>query len=73
MTTPGAGRPPRKRGDIVAAALLAFFLVVLLVVGILRPAGLLNGFNFGFGPEMECTGVGYGDPVCLRKPGSAHR
>ena len=74
MTTPAAKRPrwpPPKRGDLLAIAFVAFVLVVLLVVGILRPASLTrDGSNFGFGPDMECTGVGYGHPVCIRKLGA---
>jgi hypothetical protein len=25
--------------------------------------------NAGFGPDWECTGVGKGDPVCVKKTG----
>jgi hypothetical protein len=74
VTTPAPKRPrwpPPKRGDLLAIAFVAFVLVVLLVVGILRPASLTrDGSNFGFGPDMECTGVGYGAPVCIRKLGA---
>jgi hypothetical protein len=24
--------------------------------------------NAGFGPDWECTGVGKGDPICVKKP-----
>jgi hypothetical protein len=73
VTTPARKRPrwpPPKRGDLLAIAFVAFVLVVLLVVGILRPASLTrDGSNFGFGPDMECN-VGYADPVCIRKLGA---
>ncbi len=74
MTTPAAKRPrwpPPKRGDILAIAFVAVVLVLLLVVGVLRPASSTrDGSTFGFGPDMECIGVGYGDPVCIRKLGA---
>ena len=74
MTTPAAKRPrwpPPKRGDVLAIAFVAVVLVLLLVVGILRPASSTrDGSTFGFGPDMECIGVGYGDPVCIRKLGA---
>ena len=73
MTTPAAKRPrwpPPKRGDILAIAFVAVVLVLLLVVGILRPGSTRDGSTFGFGPDMECIGVGYGDPVCIRKLGA---
>ena len=71
--TPAAKRPrwpPPKRGDILAIAFVAVVLVLLLVVGILRPGSTRDGSTFGFGPDMECIGVGYGDPVCIRKLGA---
>jgi hypothetical protein len=26
--------------------------------------------NAGFGPDWECTGVGKGDPICVKKTGA---
>jgi hypothetical protein len=55
-------------------AFVAVILVVVLVAGIFRPASLTrDGSTFGFGPDMECIGVGYGDPVCIRKLGASRQ
>ncbi len=71
MPTPTVKRPrwpPPRRGDILAIALLGAIVVALLVVGLVKPAVLSpNGASRGFDPDMECTGVGRGDPVCVRK------
>jgi len=56
------------RGDMIAVGLLVaslgFFLFVMIV-----SSGISLPFNFGFGSEMECHNVGYGDPVCTKRLG----
>jgi hypothetical protein len=73
MPTPvlrGPRWPPPRRGDILAVALLGAIVVALLVVGVRKPSLLsLDGASRGFGPDMECSSVGSGDPVCVRKSG----
>ena len=73
MPTPavkGPRWPPPRRGDVLAIALMAAIVLALLVVGARKSALLsLDGSNHGFGPDMECTSVGSGEPVCVRKPG----
>jgi len=49
-------------GLLVAS--LGFFLFVMIV-----SSGISLPFNFGFGSEMECHNVGYGDPVCTKRLG----
>jgi len=73
MPTPavkGPRWPPPRRGDMLAIALMVAIAVGLLVVGVRKPAVLsFDGASRGFGPDMECTSVGRGDPVCVRKSG----
>ena len=77
MPTPAAKGPwwpPPRRGDVLAIALMVAIVAVLLVAGIRKPAvSALDGASHGFGPDMECTSVGSGEPVCVRKPGLPHR
>ena len=73
MPTPavkGPRWPPPRRGGILAIALMVAIVLALLVVGVRKTAvSALNGAAHGFGPDMECSTVGSGDPVCIRKPG----
>jgi hypothetical protein len=59
-----------KNGDFIAIALISAFVTVLFYVvvmtGITPPRSAAR-FNFGFGPEMDCTPAGL-EPVCVRKP-----
>jgi hypothetical protein len=64
-STPGR-RPSRS---FAGWLLLAVILGILLVVAITTSGrSILDRFNFGFGPEMECSHPGGGDAVCIRKP-----
>ena len=77
MPTPavkGPRWPPPRRGDVLAIALMVAIVAALLVVGVRKSAvSALDGASHGFGPDTECTSVGSGDPVCVRKPGLPHR
>jgi hypothetical protein len=61
--------PRLRTGDVTAIiltiALIAgvFIFTTLVKIPILAPT-----WNNGFGPEWECTSVGQGDPVCIKKP-----
>lgn len=62
-------RSQLKRGDVLAIiAVLAFlgFLFLIALVSSLSQGGG-QGFNFGFGADMDCQNVGYGEPVCTKK------
>ena len=57
---------PPRRGDI--AAVIVFALLVAAYVGFVSayPSGGLV-LHRGFGPEWNCTKIGRGEPVCIKK------
>jgi len=57
-----------KRGDILAIALAAALIGLLTLASVVSVGRSNRPFNFGFGPEMECRDVHFGEPVCFRKP-----
>lgn len=59
--------PPPKRGDVMAALMLAGLAVVLGLGWFLNwgKGDLTN--NFGFGPEWDCKNVANSEPVCIKK------
>jgi hypothetical protein len=60
---------PRK-GDLIAVILAVGFAVIFFVFGTLVP-NLAQKWNNGFGTDWDCTSVGKGDPVCIKKPPAA--
>jgi hypothetical protein len=61
--------PPPSRGDVTAAALVLLF-IGLLALAFIYFSGNRGRANFGFGPDWDCTDVGKGDPVCIKRPPS---
>ena len=60
---------PPRRGDI-AAIVLGGFLVLLIAVAVFAlggPLSLRARTNWGFGPEWDCTSLGRGEPLCIKK------
>jgi len=57
--------PTPSRKDAVAVVLLIAVVAVVAFAAIKYPLG---GRATGFGPDWDCTHVGQGDPVCVRKP-----
>ena len=54
-----------SRGDAIAIVLLIAIVTVFAFAAV-KHAGW--GRATGFGPEWDCTNVGQGDPVCVKKP-----
>ena len=54
-----------SRREVLAVMALIAFLGVAAFVFIKYPVG---SRATGFGPEWDCTRVGKGDPVCVKKP-----
>ena len=60
---------PPRRGDI-AAIVLGGVLILLIVVAVHHlngPPNLRARTNWGFGPEWDCTSLGRGEPLCVKK------
>jgi hypothetical protein len=60
---------PPRRGDI-AAIVLGGLLVLLITIAVLAlggPPSLRARANWGFGPEWDCTSLGRGEPLCIKK------
>jgi hypothetical protein len=64
--------PNPRKGDVFA--ILAFVVIAGGVLFIFVRFPIYGRIpNNGFGPEWDCTSVGKGDPVCIKKPPSPHR
>jgi hypothetical protein len=60
---------PPRRGDI-AAVVLGVGLVFLIAVAVYvlgGPPSLRARTNWGFGQEWDCTSLGRGEPLCIKK------
>ncbi len=57
------------RRDVVAGAVLFAVLAVLGYFWFPRVEPVAGG---GFGPDWQCTSVGSGEPVCIRKPAATN-
>jgi hypothetical protein len=58
-----------RRGDI-AAIVLGGFLVLLIAIAVFAlgaAPSLRARANWGFGPEWDCTSLGRGEPLCIKK------
>jgi hypothetical protein len=56
-----------RRGDVIAIVIVLTLLgVFVLAAAVTSNYGRRS--NLGFGLDWECTSVGYGDPVSLKKP-----
>lgn len=56
-----------SRRDIVAVVLGVVICAGFLFV-VIRSSGWWPPSNLGFGPDWDCTRVGKGDPVCVKRP-----
>jgi hypothetical protein len=56
---------PMRRGDVIAVAIGLAILALAAICFIYIPNWART--NAGFGPEWECTSVGKGDPVCIKR------
>jgi hypothetical protein len=67
MSAPMAHRP--KRRDILAICLASAIIGLLTLAAVIGAGRNTNRpFNFGFGPDMDCRNVPFGEPICIRKP-----
>jgi hypothetical protein len=56
-------------GDVTAIILAVVLIAgVLIFTTLVKIPNLASTRNDGFGPEWDCTSVGKGDPVCIKKP-----
>jgi hypothetical protein len=63
----GAAQPDKL---LIYLAIAAGCLVLLIAVAVYvlgGPPSLRARANWGFGPEWDCTSVGRGEPVCIKK------
>jgi hypothetical protein len=61
--------PGTRMGDVTAIVLtVALIAGVFIFTTLVKIPNLAPTWNNGFGPEWDCTSVGKGDPVCIRKP-----
>jgi hypothetical protein len=56
-----------RRGDILGAAFVLAVLGGFVFLVVKFPNGVRQATNAGFGPDWDCTSVGKGDPVCVKK------
>jgi hypothetical protein len=64
--------PPLRTGDVTAIILaIALIASVFIFTTLVKIPNLAPTWNTGFGPEWDCTSVGTGDPVCIKKPPAA--
>jgi hypothetical protein len=59
--------PDPRKGDLFAVILAVGFAAIFFLFATLFP-NLAQTWNSGFGPEWDCTAVGKGEPVCIKRP-----
>jgi hypothetical protein len=60
-----------SRRDVVAIVLLIVFLGIVTFAYFVWPPGMAPVSELG--ADWNCTHVGYGDPVCVKKPSAIAR
>ncbi len=58
---------PLRFGDYMSIALLVAILAAVAIGVTVFPGKFGQTTTSAFGPEWDCTSVGKGDPVCVKK------
>ena len=58
---------PPSRGDVVGIVLGVLLVLLIVLYAVSGPLGLRTRTNYGFGPEWNCTSLGRGEPLCVKK------
>jgi hypothetical protein len=66
--------PGLRKGDVTAIIFAVVLLAsVFIFTTLVKLPNLAPTWSNGFGPEWDCTSVGKGEPVCIKKPPIAPR